>query len=135
MLSFLVLYQEYLEVFSLHGPTESRTVSFGSHCFYVGVHLLHLLGLSSSSPYQSSPIPTHCYRDVGHGNNHHRDHKASGCGTLWHPLRVLHPQNHLPPRSARDSERLDRLCIPDGEEYANVVLTYVSVSVDRSPGF
>lgn len=45
--------------------TETQpSVSFGCHCFYVGVHFLHLLGLSSSSPYQPSPIPTHCYRDI-----------------------------------------------------------------------
>lgn len=92
------------------------SVSFGCHCFYVGVHFLHLLGLSSSSPYQSSPIPTHCYRDVGYWNHHHWDHQASGRGTLWHSLRVLHPQNHLPPWSAWDSERLDKLFIPDTEE-------------------
>lgn len=78
---------------------------FGHQCFYFGVRFLHLFGLSSSSPYQPSPIPTHCYRDIRYGNHHHRDHKASRCGTIRHPLRVLHTQNHLPPGSARNSKR------------------------------
>ncbi len=87
------------------------SVSFGCHCFYVGVHFLHLLGLSSSSPYQPSPIPTHCYRDIRYWNHHHRDHQAPWRGTLRHSLRVLHPQNHLPSWSAWDSERSDALFI------------------------
>lgn len=96
------------------------SVSFGCHCFDVGVHFLHLLGLSSSSPYQPSPIPTHCYRDIRDWNHHHRDHQAPWRGTLWHSLWILHTQNHLPPWSPWDSERLAALFIPDTEERVTV---------------
>lgn len=64
-----------------------------------------IFGFSSSSPYQSSPIPTHYYRDLGNWNHHHWDHQAPGRGALRNSLGVLHPKNHLPARSAWDSQR------------------------------
>lgn len=78
----------------------------GSLCILLWVSLLFMIfGLSSSSPYQSSPIPTHYYRDLGNWNHHHWDHQAPGRGALRNSLGVLHPKNHLPARSAWDSQR------------------------------
>lgn len=77
-----------------------------SLCILLWMSLLFMIfGLSSSSPYQSSPIPTHYYRNLGNWNHHHWDHQAPGRGALWNSLGVLHPKNHLPAWSAWDSQR------------------------------
>lgn len=83
-----------------------------SFCILLWVLLLSMfVGLSSSSPHQSSPVPTHYYRDLGNRNHHHRDHQAPGRRALRNSFRVLHPKNHLPPWSARDSQRLVKLLL------------------------
>lgn len=84
----------------------------GILCILLWVLLFCMLfGLSSSSPHQSSPIPTHYDRDLGNWNHHHRDHQAPGRGALRNSFRVLHPENHLPPWSAWDSERLVKVIL------------------------
>lgn len=84
-----------------------------------------IFGLSSSSPYQSSPIPTHYYRDLGNWNHHHWDHQAPGRGALRNSLGVLHPKNHLPAWSAWDSQRSVKVTLPNH-------LVFISFSQHKS---